>query len=68
MDHGTVNFIALDSHGNLASAVSTSGLAWKYPGRVGDSPVVKRATTATIAMAGRPAPAWANWRSASSGA
>lgn len=40
VDHGTVNFIALDSHGNLASAVSTSGLAWKYPGRVGDSPVV----------------------------
>jgi L-asparaginase / beta-aspartyl-peptidase len=40
VDHGTVNFIALDMHGNLASAVSTSGLAWKYPGRVGDSPIV----------------------------
>lgn len=37
---GTVNFIALDSHGNLASAVSTSGLGWKYPGRVGDSPLI----------------------------
>ena len=40
VDHGTVNFIALDMQGNMASAVSTSGLAWKYPGRVGDSPVV----------------------------
>ena len=37
---GTVNFIALDKQGNLASAVSTSGLAWKYPGRVGDSPLI----------------------------
>ncbi len=37
---GTVNFLALDSHGNLASAVTTSGLAWKYPSRVGDSPII----------------------------
>ncbi len=37
---GTVNFLALDSHGDLASAVSTSGIAWKYPGRVGDSPII----------------------------
>jgi beta-aspartyl-peptidase (threonine type) len=37
---GTVNFLAQDSHGHIASAVSTSGWAWKYPGRLGDSPVV----------------------------
>jgi beta-aspartyl-peptidase (threonine type) len=37
---GTVDFIALDAAGNLASAVSTSGKAWKYPGRVGDSPLI----------------------------
>lgn len=37
---GTVNFLALDSYGNLASAVSTSGLGWKYPGRIGDSPLI----------------------------
>ncbi len=36
--YGTVNFLAMDSHGDLASSVSTSGLGWKYPGRVGDSP------------------------------
>jgi beta-aspartyl-peptidase (threonine type) len=37
---GTVNFLARDRYGDLASAVSTSGLAWKYPGRVGDSPII----------------------------
>ncbi len=37
---GTVNFLARDCAGNLASAVSTSGLGWKYPGRVGDSPLI----------------------------
>ena len=38
--HGTVNFIARDRHGDIACAVSTSGWAWKYPGRVGDSPII----------------------------
>lgn len=37
---GTTNFIAQDARGNLAVGVSTSGWAWKYPGRVGDSPIV----------------------------
>ncbi len=37
---GTVNFIALDSSGNLACGVSTSGWYFKHPGRVGDSPIV----------------------------
>ncbi len=36
---GTVDFLALDARGDLAVAVSTSGFAWKYPGRVGDSPI-----------------------------
>ncbi len=39
-ERGTVNFVALDRKGNIASAVSTSGWAYKYPGRVGDSPIV----------------------------
>ena len=30
----------LDGNGKMASAVSTSGMAWKYPGRVGDSPII----------------------------
>ena len=37
---GTVNFLVLDSRGSLASAVSTSGIGWKYPGRVGDTPII----------------------------
>ncbi|HAI20941.1 MAG TPA: asparaginase [Clostridiales bacterium UBA8153] len=36
----TVNFIAMDAAGNLCCGVSTSGWAWKYPGRLGDSPVI----------------------------
>jgi beta-aspartyl-peptidase (threonine type) len=39
-ERGTVNFLALDRRGNVASAVTTSGWAYKYPGRVGDSPVI----------------------------
>jgi beta-aspartyl-peptidase (threonine type) len=38
--HGTVNFIARDHEGNIATGVSTSGWAWKYPGRMGDSPII----------------------------
>jgi beta-aspartyl-peptidase (threonine type) len=38
--HGTVNFIARDRDGNIACGVSTSGWAWKYPGRLGDSPII----------------------------
>ena len=38
--HGTVNFLAQDSRGDIASGVSTSGWPWKYPGRLGDSPVI----------------------------
>jgi beta-aspartyl-peptidase (threonine type) len=37
---GTVNFIVRDGSGNIAGGVSTSGWAWKYPGRLGDSPVI----------------------------
>ena len=37
---GTVNFLAMDGDGQIASAVSTSGWAFKHPGRVGDSPLI----------------------------
>jgi isoaspartyl peptidase/L-asparaginase-like protein (Ntn-hydrolase superfamily) len=36
----TMNVMVRDGSGHLAVAVTTSGIAWKYPGRVGDSPVV----------------------------
>ncbi len=35
-----MNVIARDRQGNIASGVSTSGWAWKYPGRAGDSPII----------------------------
>lgn len=37
---GTVGAVALDRKGNLAAATSTGGVAFKLPGRVGDSPLV----------------------------
>ena len=36
----TTVFLAIDGLGSLASGVSTSGWAWKYPGRLGDSPII----------------------------
>ncbi len=39
-ERGTVNFVAIDKRGNIASAVTTSGWGFKYPGRVGDSPII----------------------------
>lgn len=38
--HDTIGVIALDSHGVLAGGCTTSGLAFKIPGRVGDSPII----------------------------
>lgn len=38
-DHDTVGVIARDARGAIAGACSTSGLPFKLPGRVGDSPI-----------------------------
>jgi L-asparaginase / beta-aspartyl-peptidase len=38
--HGTVGAVALDTFGTLAAATSTGGIQNKYPGRVGDSPLI----------------------------
>jgi L-asparaginase len=37
---GTVVFLGLDGNGDIAAGTSTSGWAQRYPGRLGDSPVV----------------------------
>lgn len=37
---GTVHCSALTAAGDLAGTTSTSGLSWKLPGRVGDSPII----------------------------
>jgi N4-(beta-N-acetylglucosaminyl)-L-asparaginase len=36
----TIGMLALDADGAMAGACTTSGLAWKLPGRVGDSPLI----------------------------
>ena len=37
---GTINMNAVDANGDLSSVTTTSGMAWKIPGRVGDSPII----------------------------
>lgn len=39
-NHDTLGILALDASGKLAGACTTSGMAWKLHGRVGDSPIV----------------------------
>ncbi|MEM1328108.1 MAG: N(4)-(beta-N-acetylglucosaminyl)-L-asparaginase [Bacteroidota bacterium] len=38
--HDTIGIIALDKEGNLSGACTTSGMAYKMAGRVGDSPII----------------------------
>jgi N4-(beta-N-acetylglucosaminyl)-L-asparaginase len=37
---GTINCLAVNAKGEVSGTTTTSGLAWKIPGRVGDSPVI----------------------------
>jgi N4-(beta-N-acetylglucosaminyl)-L-asparaginase len=37
---GTINCLALDTNFDISGVTTTSGLAWKIPGRVGDSPLI----------------------------
>lgn len=38
--YGTIHVSALTDEGAMAGSTSTSGLSWKIPGRVGDSPII----------------------------
>ena len=38
--HDTIGMVATDGKGHVVSGCSTSGMAWKIPGRVGDSPLI----------------------------
>ncbi|MDE3054239.1 MAG: N(4)-(beta-N-acetylglucosaminyl)-L-asparaginase [Gemmatimonadota bacterium] len=38
--YGTINMNAVTANGDIASVTTTSGLSWKIPGRVGDSPII----------------------------
>ena len=37
---GTINMNAVDANGDIGSVTTTSGISWKIPGRVGDSPII----------------------------
>ena len=39
-NHDTMGLVAMDASGNLSGAVTTSGMAFKLHGRVGDSPII----------------------------
>ena len=39
-NHDTIGMLAMDARGNLSGACTTSGLAYKMHGRVGDSPII----------------------------
>ena len=39
-NHDTIGMIALDADGNLSGACTTSGMAFKMHGRLGDSPII----------------------------
>lgn len=39
-NHDTIGMLALDAAGNMSGACTTSGMAWKMHGRVGDSPII----------------------------
>lgn len=39
-NHDTIGILCIDKQGNLSGACSTSGLAYKMKGRIGDSPII----------------------------
>ena len=39
-NHDTIGMLAMDANGNMSGACTTSGLAYKMHGRVGDSPII----------------------------
>ncbi|GEP93898.1 N(4)-(beta-N-acetylglucosaminyl)-L-asparaginase [Chitinophaga cymbidii] len=39
-NHDTIGMVAMDAEGNLSGACTTSGMAYKLHGRVGDSPII----------------------------
>src|SRR5207247_6200412 len=38
--HGTINCDGVNAKGEICGVTTTSGLSWKIPGRVGDSPIL----------------------------
>lgn len=39
-NHDTIGLVAMDAEGHISASCTTSGMAWKLHGRVGDSPII----------------------------
>ena len=39
-NHDTIGMLAIDKNGDISGACTTSGMAYKYGGRIGDSPII----------------------------
>jgi L-asparaginase / beta-aspartyl-peptidase len=55
---GTVGAVALDSNGNIAAGTSTGGTPNKYPGRIGDTPLIGCGTYADNLIGGVSTTGW----------
>ena len=57
-NHDTIGMLTLDSAGNMAGACTTSGAAYKYRGRVGDSPIIGAGLYVDNEVGGATATGW----------
>ena len=57
-NHDTIGMLALDQAGNLSGACTTSGAAFKYHGRVGDSPIIGAGLYVDNEVGGATATGW----------
>ena len=56
--HGTVGAVALDTQGNIVAGTSTGGTCCKFPGRVGDSPLIGCGCYADVEVGGVSCTGW----------
>jgi N4-(beta-N-acetylglucosaminyl)-L-asparaginase len=57
-NHDTIGMLTLDQSGNLSGACTTSGAAYKYHGRVGDSPIIGAGLYVDNAVGGATSTGW----------
>lgn len=57
-NHDTIGLLTLDVNGDLAGACTTSGAAYKYAGRVGDSPIIGAGLYVDNEIGGATATGW----------
>jgi N4-(beta-N-acetylglucosaminyl)-L-asparaginase len=55
--YGTINCDGVNAKGEICGVTTTSGLSWKIPGRVGDSPILGAGLTSTARSERRAPPA-----------